>query len=182
MRSCIREAFIYGLRDPRIEDPVLSVRYIGQTLVGMERPFRHFREEASLANDGNLHKARWVAQLKAEGLEPEIAVLERIPWNEDRSALKHALDEAEVRLLVEFKEAGASLTNLQSGGASSYVLDDVVKAKISQSKSWKPSAKTFLELDPSIILGDWSRQKAWWLGVTLASLPATLTSFLGVLR
>jgi hypothetical protein len=167
-RTAPREAFIYGLTDPRETDFVSSLRYVGQTSVGPSRPASHFRVEEALRNDSNNHKANWVRQLKRANLLPEVVVLERVDVAEDLDQLQIDLDAAERRLIAFFREEGSLLVNVQEGGASGYVLSEAEKQKISDARSWSPKQRTLDEVDVGVVLGSWSSERAWWLGLTFA--------------
>lgn len=162
-----RDAFVYGLVDPREPDFEKALRYIGQTMVGEQRPRAHFREEEALRNDNNKHKANWVRQMKQAGLLPGIVILERV---EDRglteSEVKLCLDEAERELIDRYRSTGSPLLNVQAGGTSGYVLSDEERSKISLARSWVPTQKTLRSDDASVVLGPWNHEKSWWLGVT----------------
>jgi len=162
------DPFVYGLIDPLVADLVASLRYVGQTRVGMTRPRSHFRVDEALRNDGNRHKANWIRRLKRKGTKPEIVVLERVPWIEDLDDLRLRLDEAERRAIATWNQLGSDLLNIQLGGTSGYVLTDEEKEKISKARSWVPKKSTLDEVDPSILFGPWTREKAWWLGLTFA--------------
>jgi len=90
---------IYGLVDPR----TLMVRYVGKSANGMKRPKMHKRESGH-----NQHKDRWIAQMRAEGLDFEIVMLQ------ESSAETLSSDE---RWWIAYGRAIAwPLTNLTDGG------------------------------------------------------------------
>lgn len=94
---------IYALVDPRYQ----TVRYIGLSSVGLQRPAAH--RCPSLLRGSNLHKVRWVKQLKSIGLTYEVVVLERC------SSAK-ALFESERWWIASARRCGWRLVNLTNGG------------------------------------------------------------------
>lgn len=171
------DAFIYGLADPTVEDEVQALRYIGQTMRGLDRPKAHTQAKV-LATEGNVHKANWIKKLKKLGKTPDILVLERVatsPTDDDRT-VKQALDEAEIRLIAYFKDLGSPLLNATDGGTNGYTLTEESKRKISQANGWRPKRGTVEENPLTVLTGQWTREKAWWLGVTFARVRVNTTS------
>lgn len=91
---------IYGLADPRTGE----IRYIGKTTQGMRRIYNH---RAQLHKD-RTHKGAWLRQLRAEGLQCKVLLLEELPA-EDLCA-------AEMRWIAAGRKEGLALTNLTDGG------------------------------------------------------------------
>lgn len=94
-------SLVYGLVDPRTG----FVRYIGRSSHGLRRPEGH-RYHLDEVN----HKARWLRQLKAVGLEYGIVVLEIVS--------PEFLDDAECFWIAQAKGLGWPLTNVAVGGRS----------------------------------------------------------------
>lgn len=61
------DAYIYALRDPRDG----RVRYVGKSVNPKARYGKHLREVRSTP------KCRWIEELKAEGLKPELVLLHK---------------------------------------------------------------------------------------------------------
>lgn len=95
------EISIYGLKDPRSG----LIRYIGKSL----RPKARFQSHCYETAVGNPHKARWIVQLRDEGLKPELIILEtcnETNWSErERYWIKAGRD------------LGWPLVNVQKGGS-----------------------------------------------------------------
>lgn len=90
---------IYALIDPRTG----RVRYIGKT---NQKPQSRLR--AHINERAKCHRCNWIAELKREGFEPQITVIEvcgRWPWQE-----------TERYWIRMFLLSGAKLTNNTSGG------------------------------------------------------------------
>lgn len=90
---------IYGLKDPRTGE----YRYIGKSCSGLTRPKQH----AKYVAQGTSVKNDWIRELKKEGLEYEIDVLEETE--------KEKLAEREVWWIANYRPFGL-LTNLSDGG------------------------------------------------------------------
>ncbi len=91
---------IYALVDPRNDE----IRYIGKTV----RPHQRLRDHINDRGHGN-HKSHWIADLRSQGLEPYMVLLEtsfgQAPWQE-----------AERHWIARGKELGWRLTNSRPGG------------------------------------------------------------------
>lgn len=96
---------IYALIDPRTNE----IRYIGQTIKGLERPRSHWKSKRQVQFQDPCHS--WIRNVLADGLVPEIDVIEEF---EDASEL----DEAETFWIQYFRYIGCRLTNLAPGGKS----------------------------------------------------------------
>lgn len=94
---------IYGLIDPRDG----QLRYVGKSTNGLERPRHHSYPSVLLVE--KTYKANWLRQLLAEGLKPDIEVLEVHETAE-------SLSEAEQHFIAYFRFVGCRLTNLTIGG------------------------------------------------------------------
>lgn len=95
------QRLIYSLRDPRDG----AYRYVGLSTRGMARPKCHFR---IIPNDRS-HRMNWLKNLKKEGLQPEIVVLELCDTDEQMS-------DAEQYWIKLLKVAGCDLVNHTEGG------------------------------------------------------------------
>ncbi len=97
------EVTIYALIDPRDG----STRYIGQTLKPLDR---RLAEHLGSASSG-AKKIAWLNELESLGLQPTISALESVTTSE--------ADAVEARLMREYKDKGAPLTNMHTrpGGA-----------------------------------------------------------------
>ncbi len=117
---------IYALIDPRTD----IIRYIGKS----DDPHRRLSEHLSLLS--STYKARWLAQLAAAGLLPEIRVLEE--------CVVGAWEERE-RWWIKLGRLIWPLTNATAGGegAASQPLSELHKTRIGQArKGHKASALT----------------------------------------
>lgn len=122
---------VYGLRDPR----TAAIRYIGKSATGLSRPRSHF-EPKRIATDSNLHKARWLRSLAADGLRPEIVILEAC--RNDATLLV-----IERRWIAHGRALGWPLTNLTDGGegAAGYKASPEARAKMSAARKGKPKSE-----------------------------------------
>jgi hypothetical protein len=93
---------IYALVDPRSG----QWRYIGKSSSGLRRPREHVR---AYFLRSSTHKINWVKSLLAQGLEPQIEVLEELQGPE-------SLGEAEMEWIAAARAAGCQLTNETDGG------------------------------------------------------------------
>lgn len=93
---------VYALVDPRSG----QWRYIGKSCSGLRRPQEHVR---ACFLRSSTHKNNWVKSLLAQGLEPQIEVLEELQ-GPDRLA------DAEMEWIAAARRAGCQLTNETDGG------------------------------------------------------------------
>lgn len=97
------EWFVYTLKDPRNGD----VRYVGWTVNIKRRLYLHiWHSDKSKERDS--WKARWISSLIAEGVSPEIEVVE--------SGIGDGWKVAEPKWIAHFRILGFKLTNLTDGG------------------------------------------------------------------
>lgn len=151
---------IYALWDPRFEDVLRGVRYIGQSSSGMKRPKSHM-DASSIDNDVNIHKSNWIRMLFRLGLEPRIVVLKELCSPDE-------LDLAEIELISEHKKIGCDLLNRTDGGGGlrGFEHSEETRKKISDSKSGVPQARTVELIQAQAVLPPvWTPIKAWWLGM-----------------
>lgn len=97
------EFIVYGLCDPRTGE----LRYVGKSTCGLSRPKAHLRP--SVLRRTRSHCGNWIKQLTADGMKPEIVILET-------TITKDALVEAEQFYIAYFRFIGCNLTNLTCGG------------------------------------------------------------------
>lgn len=69
---------VYALTDPRNNE----VRYIGQTLYGHTRPYRHWRTKLWLNSEKKV--SVWCRELLALGLEPIVVILEEVKGEDSK--------------------------------------------------------------------------------------------------
>lgn len=98
---------IYVLCDPRETDPIMRVRYVGVTRVGVEIRFKNHIAEARAGKQ--THKCNWIRSLLSAGMQPLIDVVE--PGTAER-----AWDGSEVAWIRHFRDKGCPLVNGTSGG------------------------------------------------------------------
>ena len=99
---------IYVLADPRVEDPIQRIRYVGIT---SQVPATRYRQHISYARkgDGNTHKDNWIRQLLKEGLKPIFEII-------DPGTGLREWDGSEKAWIQHYRAAGCPLTNNTDGG------------------------------------------------------------------
>lgn len=95
--------FVYALCDPRTD----GVRYIGQSSIGMERPWAHGYPSKVRVLRTRVNS--WIKHLQRQGLSFSVCVLEVFSTPDPLSA-------AEKGYIQQFAAAGCDLTNLTEGG------------------------------------------------------------------
>lgn len=130
---------VYGLIDPRNG----QIRYVGKSTSGSRRPFQH-GQPYSLKLPG--HKTNWLRQLAAEGLRPEVVILDDSPTS---------LDAAEQFWIAYFRFVGADLTNHTIGGDGmvGFRHSPATKAKIAAAKRGRPPPPAAIEAARAVTLG-----------------------------
>lgn len=107
--------YIYFLRDPRD----MRVRYVGET----RRPGKRYR--CHLSSTAKIPVSQWVRELKAEGIEPIMEVVEMVQASEI---------EREYHWMVTLSEHGADLLNVDRAKpthiTSSYLRMDHVLTEV----------------------------------------------------
>lgn len=93
---------IYGLVDPITNE----LRYIGKAKNALDRFHEHMRPRNLVART---HKNNWLNSLVAQGLKPELIIIEECPD-------MFSMDEAEDFWIQYYKSIGARLTNSCNGG------------------------------------------------------------------
>lgn len=129
------QSFIYALLDPRDG----SIRYIGQTSVGMRRVRKHFYR----SEKRNLHVYNWIRALRALDLEPKVSVLLECDIS--------VLNKEEEFYISYLKSLGCNLTNHTGGGGGirGFHHSTLTKAKLSKALSGKemsPEARAAMSL------------------------------------
>lgn len=115
--------YIYGLYDPRNQ----NLRYIGKTNNVRKRFHGHMHENL------NTHKSNWIANLKRNGLNPILKIIEEIQDDGDDEKWQ----QREIYWIQKSLDDGHALTNLDSGGNSGYTKSEETKKKISVSNTGK---------------------------------------------
>lgn len=107
--------FIYALIDPSTQ----QIRYVGKSDDPKDRLRRH------LGDGANIHKTRWIAKLKRQGLIPLLHILEEVPYSQ--------WQEKERYWIAYYREQGCSLLNKTDGGdgLSGYEYTDEIRKKMS---------------------------------------------------
>ena len=95
-----KEWFVYGLVDPKDK----QIRYVGWTVDLVARLKEHMRK----AHKRRTHKNAWLLQLKNQGIQPDVTVLEQ--GSGDGWAF------AERRWIAQLRAQGCRLTNATDGG------------------------------------------------------------------
>ncbi len=109
----------YALRDPRIADEVLSVRYVGRTVKTPEE--RYHRHLCEAKRGGRTYRSNWLRQMLMEGVEPEVL------------SLGIGGEDAEAEWIALYRELGARLTNGTDGGEGASNPTSDVRARLSAS-------------------------------------------------
>lgn len=136
---------VYALIDPRNG----QLRYIGKSESGLERPREHGRP-STLRQNTNPHKCNWIRDLKRDGWEYEVEVLEDGP--ED-------LNEAEIFWIGYFRMLGANLLNASTGGESG-------------TKGWKQSPETIEKRRQKLLGHEVPQERRDRIAASLAGRPS----------
>ena len=94
---------IYGLMDPRTSE----CRYVGRTGVGLKKRFKSHLN-CAVTYPGARKCASWIASILADGLTPEIFVIEDVE--------KDSWQQAEKFWIAYLRFVGCNLTNMSEGG------------------------------------------------------------------
>lgn len=116
---------VYVLCDPRVEDPIQRIRYVGITRVGVESRLVGHISEAKRGIE--THRCRWVRVLLSAGLLPIIEEID--PGIADRPR-----NESEIAWIKHFRGIGCPLTNSTDGGDGVVSPSPEVRFKQSQSQ------------------------------------------------
>ena len=119
------DAVVYALIDPRVDDDIMCVRYIGKSRNAKTRLYEH-RYQAKKKT--NTHLYHWYNKLLSDGVEPVLVVL--------RNVSKKLSGSWEKAYIKKFFRLGAKLTNLTDGGDGTFghVMSEETKAKMSEAK------------------------------------------------
>lgn len=103
--------YIYGLLDPDLG----KIRYVGATVNPPQRFRAHLAPETGYRPRGGVSaKSEWIAELKAQGSEPELVILEEVEGRAQGTGKPHpAVKEAEEWWMVRLIREGHPLTNSQ---------------------------------------------------------------------
>lgn len=127
----MQDITIYALVDPRTDE----VRYIGKTTDFVRRLRRHRTEQ------GRTPRHYWLASLRAQGLEPQGIVLEVVQESQ--------WDEREQHWIRHYREQGARLTNLATGGrgAVGIIPSEATRRKLSESgkRAWQEKPRSLTD-------------------------------------
>lgn len=95
--------YIYVLYDPRTDE----IRYVGKSV----NPKARLRAHITAARNGayDHHTSRWICKLLAEGVEPELAIVDEVSEGDDWR-------EIERLWITRFETEGGRLTNSTAGG------------------------------------------------------------------
>lgn len=138
--------FIYVLRCP------LSglVRYVGKTSNPRKRLTDHMR--AARAGEQH-HRAKWIRVLLAQGLRPLLEVLHSVPDGEN-------WQDAEIRLIAEYRAAGHALTNGTSGGDGLNAPSADVLRRMSQTAKARAALPEVREAMSGATKAQWKRLRS----------------------
>lgn len=98
--------FVYALVDPRTD----TIRYIGQTINGMDRATAHWRRKTIREHNDLCHA--WVRKLLSLQLVPEVVILEEC--SEDDLNLN------EMFWIASIRASGGQLLNMTDGGEGTH--------------------------------------------------------------
>lgn len=147
---------VYALFDPRTG----HCRYIGLSTRGVYRPHTHTYRVP--AND-RTHRANWLRNLQADGLQPEIRIVEYVDTDEE-------LSNAEVFWVAHFREMGCPLTNHRAGGLEGGRLDETTKQRIgngNRGKRHSEATKTLISATKTGVKT--GPQSSGWIAKRIAS-------------
>lgn len=132
--------FIYALQDPRD----LRIRYVGKADNMRHRLGRHL-----LGEGRNKAKDDWVRGLKAEGLKPDMLLLQEVP--------KSAWEEAERSWIAELRARDPfALTNVSAGGSGGIAQSAEVRAHMSAISKVRCSTPEFRAQRSSVARAMWA--------------------------
>lgn len=98
--------FVYGLVDPRTDE----IRYVGQTINGMDRATAHWRRKNIREHKDLCHT--WIRKLLSIDLVPEVVILEECSAEE--------LNMNEMFWISSIRAAGGRLLNMTDGGEGTH--------------------------------------------------------------
>jgi hypothetical protein len=113
----------YALADPRIDDPIKSVFYIGRASGGKHTPQTRFKKHLAEASSGaSNYKCNKIRAIQRAGYQP---ILIELPDCEGDNEL-------EMSLIASYRANGAPLTNATAGGEGVTDPSPAVRRKISE--------------------------------------------------
>ena len=108
--------YIYGLKCPVAG----VIRYVGKSINPEKRLIAHIG--AALRSEYNHHTSRWIRKLHAEGLLPQLVILQAMEREQDWRV-------AEREWIQRAQQAGWPITNSTAGGEGLDYIDPEAKAK-----------------------------------------------------
>lgn len=99
-----QKVFIYALKDPRTDE----IRYIGKSAHPAKRLEQHLHDRST-----NYAKVLWLDELRLEGLQPQLLILEEVDAK--------SWPEAEQRWMDQGWKRGWPLVNIKCGGEGACV-------------------------------------------------------------
>ena len=121
--------FVYSLCDPRVENSILRVRYIGVT---RQKLLKRYNAHINNAKRGlRTHKYDWIRLLIGLGLLPVVEVI-------DPGTIERGWDRNEVAWISHFRSLGCPLTNATAGGDGVKNPSTETRAKMSASAKARP--------------------------------------------
>lgn len=99
-------SFVYGLIDPRTNE----IRYVGQTINGMDRATAHWKRKSIREHKDLCHT--WVRKLLGLGLTPEVVILEE--------CTVEGLNDVEMFWIASIRSVGGKLLNMTDGGEGTH--------------------------------------------------------------
>lgn len=111
--------FIYALCEPDTGE----VRYVGKT----QDPYHRFYEHVAPNQDNrksNTHKYRWIQQLRQQGVQPLMRIIEEVSEQE--------WQERERYWIAYYHATGAHLTNIKPGGEGGLTPESAAKMSASR--------------------------------------------------
>jgi len=120
---------VYVLCDPRVEDPIQRIRYVGITTKTVERRLQEHL--AGARKGGRTHKCRWIQQLLAADLLPVVEEVD--PGNAGRP-----WERSEIAWIEYYREQGCRLTNGCAGGRG--VLNPTEETRLNHAEAMRKLA------------------------------------------
>lgn len=101
-------SWVYALCDPRTGE----AKYVGVSINPFQRAKQHLSVDGCENRRNPNAKRRWIKELKALGMRPELTILEEVAGSCPTIGKQHpAQIEAEQRWIVKLARAGHGLTN-----------------------------------------------------------------------
>lgn len=122
----VSKALIYALFDPRDPD---VVRYIGKTIKALPYRLINHISEARRAKDRS-HKLHWIRLLLAQGVQPEIRLLEECD--------EAVWSERECYWIAQYRDH--QMTNGNSGGRGGHIASEAARERLRLSQLGKKAS------------------------------------------